>query len=531
MSSDVVLSAALRSNLLTLQNTQSQIDRTQFRLATGLKVNSALDNPQNFFTGQSLGNRAADLGRLLDGVSQSIRTIEEADNGVTALTNLIAQADSIADQANSQLSSVTSAAVATSDTTELDGTDADETLDSTTSGSNGDAFTIQVGEEAAETFTLTAETTLNSLVSEINSRASADDRSFSATVTADGQLQISSTNGERLILDDTGGTFLQDIGLLDSTSADDAETFLAGGTLSISLTGTGTIDANTALAGLTEFTGFATTSDALNITVDGAGTTEILTGTSDAANGPTTIDDLVDAINEAAVSGGNLEGLTASFDDSTDTITIVGDSATIDEFALVTTSAGSSVDVGQGQTIDNAAATAFRAGTGSASDQTLTDLAADFNEIRTQIDSIVQDANYRGTNLLGGDNLVTTFNEDGTSTLTTTGVDFTASGLGIAEADFTSATSIQTSIDDVEAALATVRRFGNTIANDLSIIQTRQQFTQETINTLEAGRDDLIVADQNEEGANLLALQTRQQLGVTSLSLAAQSQQAVLRLF
>lgn len=79
--------------------------------------------------------------------------------------------------------------------------------------------------------------------------------------------------------------------------------------------------------------------------------------------------------------------------------------------------------------------------------------------------------------------------------------------------------------------MESVRGFGSTLANNLSIIQTRRDFTQNTINTLRAGADDLTVADQNEEGANLLALQTRQQLGVTSLSLAAQSQQSVLRLF
>ena len=80
-------------------------------------------------------------------------------------------------------------------------------------------------------------------------------------------------------------------------------------------------------------------------------------------------------------------------------------------------------------------------------------------------------------------------------------------------------------------ALETVRNFGLTLANDLSVIQTREGFTQNMINTLSEGADKLTVADQNEEGAKLLALQTRQQLGVTSLSLASQSQQAILRLF
>ena len=105
MSGDIVLSAALRSNLLSLQNTQRNIDVTQLRLATGLRVNSALDGPQNFFTAQSLNDRAFDLGRLLDGISQSVRTIEEANSGVTALTTLVNQAESIAQEAETELRS------------------------------------------------------------------------------------------------------------------------------------------------------------------------------------------------------------------------------------------------------------------------------------------------------------------------------------------------------------------------------------------------------------------------------------------
>ena len=156
---------------------------------------------------------------------------------------------------------------------------------------------------------------------------------------------------------------------------------------------------------------------------------------------------------------------------------------------------------------------------------------SDFNNVREQIDALVEDASFRGVNLLGGDNLTTYFNEDRDNTLTTEGEDFTALGLGIEEGDFTNAANVQQSIDSIRAAVDDVRNFGQSIANDLSIVQFRQDFTEQTINTLQSGADDLVVADQNEEGANLLALQTRQQLGVTSLSLAAQSQQSVLRLF
>ena len=525
MTSDIVLTAALRNNLLTLQDTQSLIDRTQQRLATGKSVNSALDGPQAFFTAQSLSNRASDLSRLLDGIGQSIRTIEEANIGVSALTDLIDQADSIADQARTALSSVENAATRTSDSTELTDLDAGEELVGNITGvAAGDVFSIRAGDEGTDDvdFTITATTTLNSLVAEINDRAQADDLSFSATV-VDNQLSISTTDGSRLILEDETNTFLDDIGLLDTGSA--TQTVLSGDSLTIDLTTSGSsITAQTTIADLTEFAGFTTTSDILNINVDGGTTVEII---SAATPGTTTIDDLIDAINSNATSGGDLEGLTATFDDTNDQIVITADS-TVDEFSLDAEDGGT-LDIGQGQSISGTALS-FVASGGSDED-TLNNLAEQFGDIRAQIDDIVADANFLGTNLLSGDDLVTTFNEDGSSTLTTSGVNFTASGLGILEADFTSTTTIQQSVDQISAARTQVRQFGSSISNDLSIIQTRQEFTNLTINTLEAGADDLTLADQNEEGANLLALQTRQQLGVTALSLAAQSQQSVLTLF
>jgi flagellin-like hook-associated protein FlgL len=145
----------------------------------------------------------------------------------------------------------------------------------------------------------------------------------------------------------------------------------------------------------------------------------------------------------------------------------------------------------------------------------LEDYENDFNNIREQIDQLVTDAGYA----------------DRTSKLKTEGVTFTAEGLGIKKADFSSETTIVGSVSSIRDALTKVRSFGSSIANDLSIIQTRQDFTKNTISNLQEGADQLTIADQNEEGARLLSLQTRQQLGVTSLSLASQSQQAVLRLF
>ena len=161
----------------------------------------------------------------------------------------------------------------------------------------------------------------------------------------------------------------------------------------------------------------------------------------------------------------------------------------------------------------------------------LAQYTSDFNVVRDQIDDLVADSNYRGVNLLSGGQLETFFNEDSTSSLVTQGSDLTSLGLGIDEANFVDAADVEEALSQVNGALASVRNFGTSIANSLSIIQTRRDFTESTISTLKAGANDLVATDQNEEGANLLALQTRQQLGVTALSLAAQSQQSVLRLF
>ena len=161
----------------------------------------------------------------------------------------------------------------------------------------------------------------------------------------------------------------------------------------------------------------------------------------------------------------------------------------------------------------------------------LAELEGQYNNIRTQIDQLVSDSGFRGTNLLDGDNLTTNFNEDRTSSLTTRGVIFTSDGLGLGKADFSRSETIDSSLTQVRGALNSVRSFGGSLANDLAVIQTRQSFTQSSINTLSAAADKLTIADQNSEGAKLLALQTRQQLGVTALALASQSQQAVLRLF
>src|SRR4029077_20275412 len=116
--SGIVLSASVRQNLLSLQSTADLLATTQNRLATGKKVNSALDNPTNFFTASSLDNRASDISNLLDGISNGVQVLQAANTGITSLQKLVDSAKSVANQAlqatvgYSTKSSITTAAIA-----------------------------------------------------------------------------------------------------------------------------------------------------------------------------------------------------------------------------------------------------------------------------------------------------------------------------------------------------------------------------------------------------------------------------------
>jgi flagellin-like hook-associated protein FlgL len=163
-------------------------------------------------------------------------------------------------------------------------------------------------------------------------------------------------------------------------------------------------------------------------------------------------------------------------------------------------------------------------------------LATQFNSLLSQVDQLAGDAGINGVNLLGGNNLTITLNETGSSTVTVTGVDYTNANaaplsIGNATNNWAATSDITTASTDLTGALTKLRSESQTLGSSLQVVQVRQDFTKAMINTLNTGADNLTLADSNEEGANLLALQTRQQLSTTALSLAAQADQNVLRLF
>lgn len=169
-------------------------------------------------------------------------------------------------------------------------------------------------------------------------------------------------------------------------------------------------------------------------------------------------------------------------------------------------------------------------------------LAVQYSALRQQINNVQTDSSYKGTNLLGSSSntLSVIFNETGTSTATVTGFDAGSSALGLDSfasalwitGDAGSFAALVASItSQVNAAIATLRANTATLSTNISLITIRSDFSDQLTDVLNTGADNLTVADQNEEGANLLALQTRQQLGVISLNLASQANQAILRLF
>ncbi|MDD5586287.1 MAG: flagellin [Alphaproteobacteria bacterium] len=161
--------------------------------------------------------------------------------------------------------------------------------------------------------------------------------------------------------------------------------------------------------------------------------------------------------------------------------------------------------------------------------------ATQFNSLMTQLDGLVTDSTFNGTNLLesASNTLTIFFDATNTTSLTVQGVDSTSSGLGIKAAGnkWVAATDIQTTQSLLQTALTTLRTNSASFGNNNTIVQTRSNFTTNLINTLQTASDNLILADTNEEGANLQSLQAQNQLGIVALGISGQLAQAILKLF
>jgi len=509
----IVLSASVRQNLLSLQSTASLLATTQNDLATGNKVNSALDNPTEYFTAQGLTNRASDINNLLDGIGNGVQILQAANTGITSLQSLVASAQSIAHQVlqspvgYSTKSNVTSTAIAGATATNLLGPGSNNTVTGTAIA-GATATTIKL---SALT---TAITTADSLT--IDGKTISFTNSGGNTVTANGgSLDLTNaTVGDLLAAVDTitGATVASTLGATKLTLSTGTTTPLViGGNA-------GTLTALGLTAGTTQLVPPALSGETLTITSTGGGTpTSITFGTG--AGQISTLNEL-----NAALAANNLQaGI-----DTTGKINIV----TTNDAASSTIGTIGGTATGAGAAFNGAAATTPVADPNSQA--TRANLIAQYNNVLQQINTTAQDSSFNGINLLNGDTLKLIFNETGKSTLNITGVTFNIAGLGLstltAGTDFLDSNSANQALNALNAASTTLRSEASSLGSNLSIVQIRQDFSKNLINVLQTGSSNLTLADTNEEAANSQALSTRQSIAVSALALANQSQASVLQL-
>jgi len=482
--SNVTLSAGVRQNLLSLQQISQQLTNTQEHLATGKKVNSALDNAVNFFTAASLTTRSTELSSLLDSMTNGVNTLKAADNGLTSITTTIQSMQATVTQARQDASwqsksyTIDSANISTTATKFL-------------SFQGGSVGSTPVNVAINDQETLTGATTgFQSGTGSIN-------QAGSLTIQAadiNGGVAVSVTVAASDLVTDV-------IAKINAAAGYSLASTVAGGEIQLKDVGPNTVTLGGTAAVLTA-AGFGGTNTVSSV---GFGTAE-------------TVDQVVAAINaNASLSGkvkaSNNAGQLQITNISISTMTVTGIGAVSGK-------------------ADGSAGTSTIGGNGVRAN-----LVTQFNQLKDQLDKTADDASFNGINLLTGDVLKLFFNELGTSTLSIQSTNpngINSTTLGIASAtntEFEDNTAVDARLQALTTALGTVASQASDFGSHLSIVQNRQQFTNNMINTLRVGADGLTLADTNEEGANMLALQTRQQLSVTALSLASQAQQSVLKLF
>ena len=441
------ISNGVRSSLASLQTITSQAAAVQNRLATGKKVNTAVDNPVNFFTAQSLNDRSSQLKGLLDGISNGIQTVQAASKGIDGITKLVSSLQSTVKQAQADAAQNRPTVV-------------------------GTGTTLATASEAALTSKSLKDIALDKRVG-----SAGDTTVATATASAAGDLGV-----------DTTATPALNIQIVTNPAAATSTT-----NISVALT----------------------------------------------AN--TTVRDVVNAINTSGVATAFVDekGLLNVKGTGSETLG-VGIGVGADAAAATTASATGTSNAAFGLNATDRTTGIASSGVTSA---TRSNLIEQYNTLRTQIDSLAKDAGFNGVNLLQGDKVTIAFNEKGgknQTKLDIQGTSLTSDNIGIQQAgnaqvagtiNFQNDSDLEKATTALTSALTSLKSLSSTFGANLSVAQTRQDFTKDLADVLSTGAANLVNADANEEAANLLSLQTRQQLSQTALSLSSQSDQAVLRLF
>ena len=525
--SSIVLSASVRQNLLSLQSTAALLATTQNDLATGNKVNSALDNPTSYFTAAALNNRASDISNLLDGIGNGVQVLQAANTGITSLQSLVASAQSVANQVLQ--TQVGYSSKSTVSTTAVTGASANNLL------GTGTGYTDATFAGTAHNNNLTAPAGItNSTLLATAANADTLTAGFANgdTLVVDGQtltfVASGATGANQINVTDTVG------GLLSKIDG------LSGGSGSAAASGVVTLHTGTTNGTLTVTSSNAAALAALGL---GTGVSQAAGGSAPGLTGKTLTIGATGGGTATSITFGTGAGQISSLNQLNSTLAGNNLQATIDTTGVISITTSNNA---ASATIGTIAGTAANAGfafhglVGGApvvdpnAQATRTGLIAQYNNILKQIDTTSQDSSFNGINLLQGDTLNLTFDETGKSTLAIQGVTFNTAGLGLSTltngVDFLDSNSANKVLASLNNVSTTLRSEASNLGSNLSIVQIRQDFSKNLINVLQTGASNLTLADTNEEAANSQALSTRQSIAVSALALANQSQQSVLQL-
>lgn len=508
--SDVTLSASVRQSLLSLQGTTELIERTQNRLSTGLRVSSVIDDPVAFFQARSLSDRSSDFLEKRDGIDQGISTVTAALDGVEAIEQLVQQAKGIANSIKSATDAQVSDLVAQFNDlrTQLDNLAADATYQGTNLiNGTGQQISIEFSERSASLLNIASvdlRTGTAGLNIAANSYLTGDDSVTHNAINAAVTAGVFST-----------GSFLTTTSDFTLTYQGSAKTFSAGETFSFTY-GTGS-----------SFTFTVSTAQALTLAQNGTITVNIASSTTAAAAGTVALI-ATQTVNQPnfTFSQGTGQLVVTTTTEAARLLTYNGSNAvtltSADSFT-VTLSAG-----GVQTLFVNSGATYVLTGAGAVINAQVLSTGGGLSQVSA-----------------GGIYFRVSSNSEPSVTAGNTAVP--AASLGIAvggnisanggEINFTGlvragdTTRINAVISQLDSALTELRTQAQTLGSNVALLNARLDFTESYVNTLQGGADKLTLADINSEGANLLALQTRQQLGIQSLSLAAQAEASILSLF
>ncbi len=511
--SDVTLSASVRQSLLSLQNTTNLIENTQNRLSTGLRVGSAIDDPVAFFQAKSLSDRASDLLEKKDGIDQGISTVTAALDGVESIESLVKQMKGIANSMKSATAAQMDDLVTQFNDlrTQINNLAADATYQGTNLVNGvGQTLSVEFSEKTASLLT----------VSSVDLRVGTAGLSITSAANFTGGFIVN------------GGT----VGAVSASSGNLANRFLST-TSDFSLTWAGPQATFTAGETVTYTYGTGSTyslivgtSSALTVANGGVLDVDVVSSTTAIGSGKelalkaTASRNLI--FGYSAQTGGAVVGEVSA--GNSITVTYNGDSAV----TLTTADQGLTFTYGTSIVTLNVASGQTLKLTGAGDTVTLSVLSGSGKGLT----AATGDA-YIGIGALG----LSAASATSTGATKKLGIAIkggaTASSVSASTA-YTAryvqageTTAINAAITELDSALTTLRTQAQTLGSNVALLNTRLDFTQNYVNTLQGGADKLTLADINEEGANLLALQTRQQLGIQSLSLAAQAEASILRLF